>query len=192
VPLPLTLAEERLLSEVQNITDAIGMDFRKTVNYPKGHARRDYLKSIKDRLIRAEVIIKYTIVDEYLTMMICDYYFLRSKDTTYRKLWKTKPFRVFVHYLMDETFLNKKIAVVKAITSVPDNVSSAIMRINDVRNALAHSFFPENRRRYMPDKKVMYRGVDLMTLAGVEKFQEDARLASAFFQAKLLRRHWRN
>jgi hypothetical protein len=52
------------------------------------------------------------------------------------------------------------------------------MRINDVRNALAHSFFPENRRRYTPDKKVMYKGVHLFTKEGVQKFEDDFAIAS--------------
>ena len=82
-----------------------------------------------------------------------------------------------MHYLMDETFLLKKLAMVEAIKAVPVEVSKAIRRINDIRNALAHSIFPEQRRRYMPDGKVLYQGVDIFSVAGIVKFQEDFQTA---------------
>jgi hypothetical protein len=128
--------------------------------------RKVLLRIMKDKLVRSHVIIKYTYIDELLTDIICNYYFhLQSrKNTTYRALWRTKRFRTFVHYLMDETFLLKKLLLVEAINNVPTDVSNAIKRINDVRNALAHSFFPENRRRYMKDKKVLYSGKYLLSL----------------------------
>jgi len=107
------------------------------------------------------------------------------EQIAYRRLWKTKRFKVFVHYLMDETFLLKKLVMIEAITTVPPKVSSAIKRINEVRNALAHSLFPENRRRYMVDKKVTYRGVDLFTVVGVEKFQEDYEIVRQYLAKKV-------
>jgi hypothetical protein len=62
---------------------------------------------------------------------------------------------------MDEMVLLKKLSAVEAIAKVPRDVSNAIKRINDVRNAVAHSLFPENRRRYMADKRVLYKGDEL-------------------------------
>jgi hypothetical protein len=81
------------------------------------------------------------------------------------------------NYPMDETFLLKKLSFVQAIKKVPPDVSNAIEPINEVRNALAHSFFPENRRRYMSDKKVTYKGSHLFTLEGIEKFHDDSDIA---------------
>ena len=76
--------------------------------------RTEVLKGMKDQLIRSEVVMGYTVLDEFLTNMICDYYFRRKKGqvSSYRTLWKTKPFKVFVHHLMDETYLLKKMAIV--------------------------------------------------------------------------------
>jgi hypothetical protein len=54
------------------------------------------------------------------------------------------------------------------------------MKINDVRNALAHSFFPQNRRRYRKLGRrvayggVPYNGADIFTRPGFEKFYSDA------------------
>lgn len=68
-------------------------------------------------------------------------------------------------------FLGKKLSVVDAIKSVPIDVSKAIRRVNDVRNDIAHTFFPENRRRYIADKHVTYRGSPLFSIEGLEKFR---------------------
>ena len=90
-------------------------------------------------------------MDELLTDVMCNYYFHRPKNNTYGSLWRTKRFRVFVHHITDEMFLGKKLSVVDAIKSVPIDVSKAIRRVNDVRNDIAHTFFPENRRRYIAE-----------------------------------------
>jgi len=183
----LTRRERQLVSEIEEIASIVRMDFW---NIEKNYERESWshrLKLIKDGYVRSDVILKYTLIDEFLTDMICDYYFHRpnKKKKGYRQLWRTKPFRIFVHYFMDETFLLKKLMTVEAITNVPSDVSKAIMRINDVRNALAHSFFPENRRRYMADKKVLYKGADLFTAKGVELFQEDYEIAENYLWEKV-------
>jgi hypothetical protein len=81
---------------------------------------------------------------------------------------------------MDETYLLQKMRVVRAIGEIPSEVRNAVERINAVRNGIAHSFFPENRRQYMPHKKVMYRNEDIFTKAGMEKFREDYNLISDY------------
>ena len=141
-------------SEVEEIASIVSMDVWNIEKY-EGDERWHRLREMKDRPVRSEVILKYALIDEFLTDVICVYYFRKPKKAaTFHYLWRTKHFRIFVHYLMDETFLLKKLAAVEAITKVPRDVTNAIKRINDVRNAVAHSLFPENRRRYMVEKKV--------------------------------------
>jgi hypothetical protein len=48
-----------------------------------------------------------------------------------------------------------------------------IERINALRNAIAHNFFPENRRQYAGHKKVMYQGENVYMTNGIQKFEED-------------------
>ncbi|HZQ12701.1 MAG TPA: hypothetical protein VFB31_07825 [Pseudolabrys sp.] len=184
----LTRTQRKLHSEVEEIAAAVRMDVWNIERYSEPpFSRTALLKIMKDKLVRSHVIIKYALIDEYLTDVICNYYFYRQarKNTTYRELWRTKRFEIFVHHLMDEMFLLKKLSVVDAIKGVPSEVSSAIQRINDIRNALAHSLFPENRRRYMAYKKVIYSGKDLFTVEGVNKFNEDCALAERWLQKKL-------
>jgi hypothetical protein len=139
---------------------------------------------MKDKIVRGDVVVKYTLLDEFLTDIICDYYFERS-EAHYGRLWKTKRFRVFVHYVMDETYLLKKLTIVHAIRAVPKDVRAAIARINDVRNDLAHSFFPQNRRRYVPAKKVTYDGIHLFTTEGVRRFTNDFDLAYEYLRKRV-------
>jgi hypothetical protein len=178
----LTRAQRKLQTEVRDIALLIDLDFWAIEENYEPRYRTDKLELMRDKLVRSEVIYRYNLIDEFLTCVICDYYFPRPKrSTSYAKLWRTKHFKVFVHYLMDETFLLRKLSVVEAIKKVPKDVSNSIKRINDVRNALAHSLLPENRRRYMEDKKVTYKGVELFSHAGVLKFHEDYDLVHDHF-----------
>ncbi len=180
----LTRTERRLRREVEDIAAAVDMDVWNLERY-EPELRAQSLRIMKDQLVRGSVIIKYTLIDEYLTDIICNYYFHGpDKELSYQELWKTKRFRIFVHYLMDEIFLLKKLAVVEAIMTIPKEVSKAVKRINDVRNDLAHSFFPQNRRRYKEKRKVMYNGVHLFTRQGVEAFEQDYDAAEKFLWKK--------
>lgn len=182
----LTRTERKLQAEVKQIAGLIQLDFWAIEEQYEPEARKFKLELMRDKLVRGEVIAKYTMTDEFLTDVICDYYFRRKKsEPHYRRLWRTKHFEIFVHFLMDETFLPKKLAMVQAILKVPTNVSSSIMRINDVRNALAHSLFPQNRRRYKAEKKVTYKGADLFSIEGILKFHEDYEIVENYFWEKL-------
>jgi hypothetical protein len=179
----LTRTEKRLRAEVEEIAAAVRMDVWNIEGYKQPpFNRKALLEIMKDKLVRSHIILKYTYIDELLTDIVCNYYFHldSKKNTTYQEMWKKKRFRTFVHYLMDETFLLKKLFLVEVIRKVPTDVSSAIKRINDVRNAVAHSLFPENRRRYMRDKKVLYSGKHLLSLEGIEAFDQDCGIAERY------------
>jgi hypothetical protein len=180
----LTRTERKLRAEVEEIAFLIDLDFWAIEEHYKPEARKFKLQLMRDKLVRGEVISKYTMIDEFLTDVICDYYFHRAKKSSYRRLGGPNTSKS-LSTLMDETFLPKKLTMVQAILKVPSNVSSSIMRINDVRNALAHSFFPQNRRRYRAEKKVTYKGADLFSCPGVLKFREDYEIVKKYFWRKV-------
>jgi hypothetical protein len=138
------------------------------------------LRLVFHEWVRAKVIMKYALIDEYLACIIANYYFGRPKEPHYGKLWRTKKFQRFNYQVLDEMYLPKKKDLVHAIRPLSSTITSKIMKINDVRNALAHSFFPQNRRRYRkPGRKpaycgVTYDGIDIFTRPGYEKFYSDA------------------
>jgi hypothetical protein len=136
---------------------------------------------MKRQLICSDIVSRYTFIDELLAIIISNYYFRTPKqDSTFRSLWRTKKFRLFVHYVLDETYLLNKMRLVRAIKEIPAEVRNAIERINALRNAVAHSYLPENRRQYMAHKKVMYQDADVFTKDGVAKFLADATRAQDY------------
>ena len=188
----LSAKQRRLRQEIEDIASQLGLDNWNIEDY-KPATRSLRLEIIKNQLVRSDVVISYTFIDECLTHDICNYYFrLRKKNRKvfdFGKLWRTKRFSIFAHYIMDETYLMKKLAIVNAIKLVPKDVRSATGRINDTRNAIAHGFFPENRRVYAAAKKVLHNDVDLFSLAGVrfEPGQGSASTAAVERQWSILR-----
>jgi uncharacterized protein YfbU (UPF0304 family) len=75
-----------------------------------------------------------------------------------------------VNFILDETYLIEKMEVVQAFKPLPSEVRSVIYKVNSIRNAMAHSFFSENRKEYCKVGKVMYSGKDIRGSEGLEKF----------------------
>jgi hypothetical protein len=169
----LTAGQRRAQRELGQIASSIGMDHWNIDEY-EDEARIPMLKVMKNRLIRGEIVMKYALIDEFLTVIICNYYFRKkARDQPFRALWKTKKFKIFNHEIMDQIFLLQKMRIVHTIEKIPKGVRESIERINAVRNDIAHSFFPENRKAHMPVKRRLYQGDDIFTLKGVEKFEAD-------------------
>jgi hypothetical protein len=169
----LTPKQRRLIAEFEEISALIRMDYWNILDYDED-GRTAILEVMRQQLIRSDIIMAYTLIDEFLSVIMCHYYFKKPKaGFSFKQLWRTKKFQIFANYFLDDTYLLKKMAIVNAIKEIPSPVKSAIARINEVRNAIAHSFFPENRRQYKAYKKVIYRGANIFAKEGVAKFSED-------------------
>jgi hypothetical protein len=179
-----TAGQRRLVKEIEEIATSIEMDHRNISEHDKvPRTARLYL--IKLKLINAEIVFRYTLIDEYLSDVICNFYFSKRKsEVTYRRLWKTEKFKIFNHYVLDEIYILQKMRIVDAIKPIPREHKGFIAEINDLRNAITHSFFPQNRRRYLKSEAVMYRGDDVYTKEGIEKLVRDARKVQEFLQAR--------
>jgi hypothetical protein len=81
---PLTRTERKLRAEVEEIASVAEMDVWNIEQDERGPLRIEKLKMMKDKLVRSEVIMRYTLIDEFLTDTICDYYFHRPKEVSYR------------------------------------------------------------------------------------------------------------
>ena len=68
----LTRAERKLQAEVQDIALLVDMDFWAVEENYKPKARKFKLQLMVDKLVRSEVIYRYTFIDELLTCVICD------------------------------------------------------------------------------------------------------------------------
>jgi hypothetical protein len=183
----LTPKQRRLINEIEEIAASIGMDYWNILEY-RQNGRTAMLEVMKRQFICSDIISKYTFIDELLGVIICNYYFRMPKqDANFRTLWKTKKFRLFVHYIVDETYLLNKMRLVRAINEIPAEVRNAIERINALRNAVAHSYLPENRRQYMAHKKVIYQDADVFTKGGIAKFLADATRAQDYLFTEAFR-----
>jgi hypothetical protein len=79
----LTRKQRQLRAEIEQIASAIAMDHWNIEEY-KGSIeyRTMTLEGMKDQLVRGEIIMRYTLLDEFLTNIICDYFFRRKKSDT--------------------------------------------------------------------------------------------------------------
>jgi hypothetical protein len=183
----LTPKQRKLVAEIESIASIVHMDHWNILSYTRG-SRTTCLELMKNKLVRSEIILKLALIDELLSVIVCHHYFRKpQKAATFRQLWKTKEFRIFNHHILDEIYLLPKMRLVHAIRSLPPNVRSNIERINALRNALAHNFFPENLRQYKNYRAVVYRGVDIYTKEGLEKFDEDFKTVSEFLADRAFR-----
>jgi hypothetical protein len=146
---------------------------------------------IKDKsdvrlVLAAEVATQYALIDEILAEIIVRYFFDTEPDVLhFEKAWKTEKFKIFVHHILDEMVLLKKLSMVRAIGPVPNEVSRIIDRINAVRNGIARSFFPENSKENRATGKVLDASADIRSLDGLRQFKDDADTAYRYLHDRL-------
>jgi hypothetical protein len=185
----LTRLQKRLRKEAEEIAQMAQADFW---NIEKSEAewRTNRFRIAISRLVVAEVVTRYTLLDEVLAEYLCAYFFKKRARKTYGIYWKQKKFRLFVHFMLDEMYLLKKMQMVHAIKPLPKEVRETIQKVNAIRNAMAHSFFPENRKEHFGTGQVLYDGKDIRTVEGLRKFKDDCHDAYDYIK-KEFRGIWR-
>jgi hypothetical protein len=131
------------------------------------------------KMVLAEIVSKYTLVDDELSIIIQKYFF---KDQG-----GAKRVVVFRQHILDDLYLIKKMEIVHAIKVIPNNVRNTIYDLNGMHNACAHSVRSENRRELKKQKKVFYRGKYIHTYEGLKKFMEDTHQAHMYLWRRSFR-----
>jgi hypothetical protein len=170
----LTSKQRRLLKELDEVAEFLNLDYRNVLQWEKA-GRTPYLEAARDKIVRGQVIIWYTLVDELLAMELADYYFGRKRS--YIELWKTKRFRLFNYHVLEELHLLQKLRHVRAVKMIPKSVVATIERLNALRNGLAHAFFPENLHKSAPQ----WKGFDIFSFDGVRALAADMDEVLNFF-----------
>jgi hypothetical protein len=170
----LTKKQRELVAELRYLLSTLQLDPVATAAEANSKARTTYLELAKDLLIRSAIILRYVLMDEFLSAVICWHYF--GKKRSFPELWKTKRFKSFNYFILERLYLLQKLDLVEDIHEIPRSVSSDLRALNDLRNGVAHSFFPENRRR-----KPEWKGRGVFTRAGFERFLGDTEKLSDFF-----------
>jgi len=147
-----------------------GYDWRVVEELYEPAARLPQLQRIKLDFIRMKVIGDYVFVDELLTVIIVSYFF---PVKSFPKRWKNTKMLTFMHFIMEELFLVRKLAMVKEFRAFDNEMAKTINALNALRNAMAHSFLPERKRDYRKTETVTWKGKDIYTTEGIEQFDAD-------------------
>lgn len=169
----LTKKQRDLVRELREIYDLLCIDFYDIGAYDK-EERTVRLELMRNMVVRAEVIMKYVLVDEFLNGELCDHFFGRKRS--YPNLWKTKKFKYFNYHLLEELSLMQKLRYVKSIRKLPKSVCADVERLNALRNGIAHAFFPENLRKSQP----VWKGKNIFSLEALKALEEDIRAVTDF------------
>jgi hypothetical protein len=168
----LTPTDRRKVKELEEIAGIARVDFWNFADYEDRDQRKACYDLARDRMVRVVIVSHYVFFDELLTNLIGRHYFGAKRSEM--KLWKTKRFRNFQYYIMEELSLMKKVALVKAFKPIPSRIAETVRLTNVLRNAVAHSFFPANKRDFRRTKKVTYKGQDVYTVEGLRLFNDEA------------------
>lgn len=163
----MTPKQKRLTSDIAELSKLFRLDVSEAVSAKSGVWRTTYLETIKRYMIRGQIVHWYTFADEMLACRIAWYFFGKSK--TFGELWRTKRFQRFNHYILDQLALLPKLRLADEIEEIPGPLRNDIERLNTLRNGMAHSFFPENRRA----AKLTWKGQDIFSVPGAETMAAD-------------------
>ncbi len=176
----LSAKQRHLVGELRQLLSTLMLDPDVIIADEDVDGRTPRLELAKDQIIRSAVILKYVLMDEFLSAVICWHYF--GKRQGFPQLWKTNRFKSFNHFVLERLYLLQKFDLVKSIHDIPKAVIADLAALNDLRNGIAHSFFPQNRRR-----EPEWKGQSVFTHAGFERFLEEMGELSDFF----VERFWR-
>ncbi len=176
----LTKKQKNLVEELSKIFSTLAIDYENIEDYKKRN-RTSILELAKDKIIRGQILFSYVMIDEYLSNEIIVYLFGLSK--TFPELWKTKKFRNFHHFVIEELSLLQKLKFVNEIIKIPKNIKGDIRNLNSLRNGIAHSLFPEKRRIYKP----LWKGKSVLAFEGLELFDQDMQKIHEFFHKRQTR-----
>lgn len=97
----LTKKQKLLLNEIKEITEMIGIDYQGIESQKSewGEYLSVHLERVKDHLVRSAVVMDYALLDEHLNSLISHCFFGKKKG--FIKLWKTKKFKNFNYYILE-------------------------------------------------------------------------------------------
>lgn len=142
------------------------INYREIIEYEPDERTPRLLKT-RDHIVRGEIVLSYALIDEFLNFILCRHFF--GRKSSLQKLWKTKRFKTFNYFFLEKLSLMEKLSYVRALREVPRQIRGDVERLNNLRNGIAHAFFPQNLRSAKPT----WKGRNIFSLEGVSLLQED-------------------
>ena len=161
----MTAAEKREAELLARLVRAVGLDSSRIAEYPRRY-RLGQLQRMQRQTVVGAVLFRYTSVDEVLACVIASDFFEPSRS--FPEHWRAKRFKAFNYFVLDQLYLAQKLRLVQYLHPVPRKLASTIMALNDLRNALGHSLFPENRKQ-----KPQWAGKLIFEVEAIEAFDAD-------------------
>jgi hypothetical protein len=161
----LTNKQRRYIRQLQEIFDMLGLDYESIRDYPSAEERTVHLERILVHIIRGEVITQFTLIDELVTHKLARK-ILADRPKNPRR---SKRFQAVKAVLAESRLpLSRKLALLRNLVKVPDDVVASILRVNKIRNHIAHQFFLDDSQR-----KLKYSGKNILSVEGLRLFQRD-------------------
>ena len=171
----LTKRQRELRAEVSDLIHLQGLSSE--ISHVDANLRTTYLELARRSLITSGILSRYLYIDELLSDLFCREFF---PNRTFAQLWRTVKFKAFNHYVLERLYLVQKADFLRARGQLPKTIYKDLMALNELRNAVAHSFFPENRR-----VRPAWKGTDVLSKAGFEGFWYDTLIVGDFLVRKL-------
>ena len=167
-----TRAQGRLVQQIKEMERVLRLDpdeiLREWADDPDGILPN--LRRILTFFVRAEVLTSYTLLDVLLSVELRRHFFVGKRPS--RRAPRMRTFNL----MMRELYPIQKLRLIKSYRNVPRGVEATITSLTDVRNAMAHDFFMENRS----GKVAVYKKVDLFEPDGMRQFKDDVFEAERF------------
>ena len=161
----LTKKQSKYVHLLREIFEMLGLDFENIRDYPTAGERTAQLERILVHLVLGEVINQFTLIDELLTHKLAGKIF-GNRVTNARR---SKRFRTIKAALVESRLpLSRKLDLLRSLAKVPDDVVTGILRLNGLRNYMAHQFFLQDR-----PKKLNYAGKNILSVEGLRLFIAD-------------------
>ncbi len=91
-----TEKQKKLFKELEEIVELTGLNYKEIKKLDKD-AITPTLDITKRQIVRGYVVDCYVLIDEFLNMILCNYYFGRED---FQYLWRTKKFQRFNYYFL--------------------------------------------------------------------------------------------
>jgi hypothetical protein len=175
----LTAYQRRLWVEIDRILYENYLTPRVVTDFWKGDDEGivSSLKRMKERTVRAIVLLEYVEVDDILNRAIAAGMFGKNRKRRRARRSNT------LASMLDRLYPPQKVEIVRTLRKVPDAIYSHVMALNTLRNTFAHRLHLSKS----PKSKRFYKGKhDVFTRNGMKRFQADMWEVHEFFNPAIM------
>jgi hypothetical protein len=173
--------QRKVYKNYQDILEELGLNadsFIDSLDETDKAAIIPSLKNMMDQVIRSEIILDYTLIDQELDSIIIRHFFRTGQKLV--RTNKTKKYKT-LEKLLENIYPIKKLEIIQSFKKVPREVINIIHAINGLRNGMAHSFFLGKLKAV----NKTYKHKDLTKVAALREFRADVSKLIYFFYPNL-------